>query len=168
MNPLHWSFRTRFLAGFLACAALLAYALYVQFVERLLPCPFCILQRLAFAALGIVFLLGGLHAPASRRGRGAYAALAMLAALAGAVVAGRHLWVQLNPPEMAACGAGLDFMVQTRGWSGAVAKVLTGSGDCSNIDWSFLGLSMPGWTLIWYLLLGAWALMAVRGTGRTT
>ena len=160
MNPLHWSFRTRFLLGFLACAGLLAYALYVQFVEGLMPCPFCILQRIAFAAIGIVMLAGGLHAPRSAGWRKFYGVLAALAALAGAAIAGRHVWVQMYPPEMSVCGAGLDFMVAMSGWPGAVRKVLTGSGDCSNIDWSFLGLSMPAWTLVWYVLLGAWALAA--------
>lgn len=162
MNPLRWSFRSRYFVGFLACAGLLAYALYVQFVKGLMPCEFCILQRIAFAALGMVFLIGALHAPKSRGGRSVYAGLAGIAALAGAVVAGRHLWVQLFPPEIATCGAGLEFRVAQQGWVGAIQKVLTASGDCSMIDWSFLGLGMPGWTLLWYLGLALWAVLAVK------
>ena len=77
MNTMIRSFRARFLLGFLACAGLIGYALYVQFVERLMPCNYCILQRIAFAALGLVFLVGGLQAPRSSRGRSAYAALAV-------------------------------------------------------------------------------------------
>lgn len=160
MNPLRWSFRTRCLLGFLACAGLLAYALYVQFVEGLMPCPFCILQRVAFMALGLVLLVAGLHAPASAGGRKAYGVLAGLAAAAGIGIAARHVWVQLFPPPLPSCGAGLEFMAATRGWPGAIRQVLTGSGDCSMIDWSFLGLSMPMWSLLWFVLLGIWALMA--------
>ncbi|PJK02314.1 disulfide bond formation protein B [Lysobacteraceae bacterium NML75-0749] len=168
MNPLRWSFRSRYLAGFLACAGLLAYALYVQFVEGLMPCEFCILQRIAFAALGGVFLVGGLHAPKAKAGRRVYTGLASLAALAGAVVAGRHLWVQLFPPEIPTCGAGLEFRVAQQGWLGAIQKVLTASGDCSMIDWTFLGLGMPGWTLLWYLGLGLWAVLAVRAPRKSS
>src|SRR3546814_8702165 len=71
MNPDTYraSFRSRFLLGFLACAGLIAYALYTQFHDGLTPCPLCIFQRIAFAALGLVFLVGGLHAPRSVSGR---------------------------------------------------------------------------------------------------
>lgn len=167
MNPLHWSFRTRFLLGFLACAGLLAYALYVQFVEGLMPCDFCILQRIAFAALGLVMLVAGLHAPKSAGGRKTYGVLAALAALVGVAIAGRHVWVQLYPPEISSCGAGMGFVAQMQGWSGAIKKVLTASGDCSMIDWTFLGLTMPMWSLVWFVLLGGWALLAgFAGRGR--
>ena len=81
-NPFAWSFRAQCLAGFLACAGLLAYALYVQFGMLMQPCPLCILQRIAFAALGLVFLVGGLHAPKGRVGRAIYGLLAFLAAVA--------------------------------------------------------------------------------------
>ena len=169
MSTMLRSFRGRFLLGFLACAGLIGYALYVQFVERLMPCNYCILQRIAFAGLGLVFLVGGLHAPSSARGRNAYAALALLAALVGIGIAGRHVWVQLYPPPMSMCGAGLDFLAQMQGWPGAIRQVLTASGDCSNIDWKFLGLTMPMWSLLWFVALGAWAIAAARlrgGAGR--
>lgn len=163
MNPSHWSFRTRYLLGFLACAGLIGYALYVQFVERLMPCAFCILQRIAFAALGVVFLVGALHSPQSPGGRKAYGVLAALAALAGIAISGRHVMVQLNPPPVSMCSGGLDFMVAMNGWPGAIRKVLTASGDCSNIDWTLLGLTMPMWSLLWFVMLGAWALWTAFG-----
>lgn len=160
MNPFRWSFRTQFLAGFLACVGLLGYAFYVQFVEQIEPCPFCILQRLAFAAAGLLFLLGGLHAPRGAGGRRAWGALAFLANAVGAGIAARHVYVQLNPPPIPSCGAGLNYMLETQTWLGAVRKVLTSYGDCSVIDWRFLGLSMPMWTLVCFVLLGAFALVA--------
>lgn len=160
MNPFAWSFRSQFLFGFLACAGLLAYAFYVQFVERIEPCPFCIFQRLAFAVAGVLFLLGALHAPRGRGGRRAYGLLAFVASAVGAGVAARHVWVQVNPPDMPACGPGLNYMLETQTWLGVVRKVLMASGDCSMIDWQFLGLSMPAWALVWFVLLAVLALVA--------
>lgn len=160
MNPLAWTFRRQCLLGFAACVGLLAYAIYVQFAEQLQPCPFCIFQRIAFAATGLVFLFGALHAPRRSGARRTWGVLGALAALVGAGIAARHVWVQLRPPEIPACGPGISFMVEQRGWLGTVNQVLTGSGDCSNIDWSFLGMTMPMWSLLWFLLLGAWALWA--------
>lgn len=160
VNPFRWSFRAQFLSGFLACAALLGYAFYVQFVQQIQPCPFCIFQRLAFAAAGLVFLIGGLHAPRAAGGRKAYGLLAFLAAAIGAGIAVRHSWVQLFPPEIPTCGPGLNYMLETQTWLGVVRKVLTASGDCSMVDWRFLGLSMPMWCAIWFAILAVLALVA--------
>lgn len=161
-NPFRWSFRAQFLTGFALCASLIAYAIYVQFHMLMLPCPLCILQRVAFAALGLVFLIGGLHAPKGGVGRGLYGVLAFVAAGAGAGVAGYHVWLQHLPPsEVPLCtGMGLDYMIDAMGLMGALAKVFEGSGECAKVDWTFLGLSMPAWTLVWYVGLGLGALWA--------
>lgn len=161
-KPLSWPFRARFLAGFLVCVALITYALYVQFQLHIEPCPLCILQRIAFMVMGIVFLAGALHGPRGR-GRWAYAGLAGLTALLGAVVASRHLWLQLQPPNpFASCGAPLNYMVQNLPLAEVVRKVFIGSGDCALVTWRLLGMPMPFWTLLCYVLLGAWALWALR------
>lgn len=160
VNSLRWSFRRQCLLGFLACAGLLAYAIYLQFAQQLQPCPFCIFQRIAFAALGVVFLLAALHAPRSASGHRAWGGIGALVALVGAGIAARHVWVQLYPPDIPACGPGIGFMVEQRGWMGTVKKVLTASGDCADIDWTFLGLTMPMWSLLWFVLLGGLALWA--------
>ena len=160
MNPFRWSFRSQFLLGFVACAALLGYAFYVQFQLGIQPCPFCIFQRLCFAALGLVFLIAGLLSPRGAGARKWWALLALIAAGVGASYAGRHAWVQLNPPELPSCGPGLNFIVEQHSWLGAAREVLLATGDCSNIDWKFLGLSMPMWCLLWFVALGLWALYA--------
>ena len=161
-NPFAWSFRAQFLTGFALCAALLAYALYVQFGMLMMPCPLCILQRIAFAALGIVFLVGGLHAPKGRVGRAIYGLLAFIPAAAGAGVAARHVWLQSLPPsEVPLCTSmGLDYMIEAMGPMSALAKVLEGSGECAKVDWTFLGLSMPAWTLAWFVGLALGVLWA--------
>lgn len=161
-NPFAWSFRAQYLTGFALCAALLAFALYVQFSMLMMPCPLCILQRLAFVGMGLMFLLGGLHSPKGRLGRGLYGLLVLIPAAAGAGVAGRHVWLQSLPPgDVPLCSSmGLEYMVEAMGPMNALAKALTGSGECAKVDWSFLGVSMPAWTLVWFIGLGLGALWA--------
>ena len=161
-NPFAWSFRAQFLSGFVLCVSLIAYALYVQFGMLMLPCPLCILQRIAFGTMGVLFLVGGLHSPKGRVGRGIYGVLAFLPAAAGAGVAGYHVWLQNLPPsDVPLCGGmGLDYMIESMGLVGALAKVFEGSGECAKVDWTFLGLSMPTWTLAWFIGLGLGALWA--------
>lgn len=155
---LRGSFRTQFLLGFLACAGLLAYAFYLQLHDGLEPCPLCIFQRVAFFTLGLVFLVGALHAPAGAAGRRGYGVLALLSSLAGIAVAGNHVRLQHLPPDQVpACGPGLDYMLEAMPISGVIRKVMTGSGECANVDWTFLGLSMPAWSLICFVLLAIWA-----------
>lgn len=155
------SFRTRFLLGFLACAGLIGFALFSQFQWGLEPCPLCIFQRVAFAALGVAFLLGALHGPRGRPARAAWGVLAVLAALAGVLVAGNHVRLQMLPADQVpACGPGLDYMMEMLPVTGVIQKVMTGSGECADVDWSFLGLSMPAWSLVWFVLLAGWAAWA--------
>jgi Disulfide bond formation protein DsbB len=142
--------------GFLACAGLIAYALYAEHVLGLAPCPLCIFQRVAVIAIGVVFLVATLHNPA-RIGARIYGALVTLAALAGIGIAARHVWIQAQPPgTVAACGADLDYMMEILPLKEVVAKVLTGSGECGNIDWTLLGLSMPWWVLFALVGLMGW------------
>jgi protein dithiol:quinone oxidoreductase len=145
-------------AGFAACAALLAYALYAQFQLGLEPCPLCIFQRIAIAALGVVFLLAALQNP-SGWGVRVYAALIAVAALAAIGVAARHVYVQHYPPEVS-CGAPLAFMLKVTPLTDVIRKVLTGTGECSEVTWRFLGLAMPAWVLICALVLGAFGVSA--------
>lgn len=161
---LRGSFRTLFLLGFLACGGLLAYAIYTQLHDGLEPCNLCIFQRIAFFGLGLVFLAGGLHAPAGN-GRRGYGVVAALAALAGVGIAARHVWIQTFPSPTASCGVPLSFMRETMSTTDVIRKVLTATGNCGDIDWTFLGLSMPWWSLIWFVLLGAWAVYAAFRRG---
>jgi protein dithiol:quinone oxidoreductase len=143
------------LAGFAVCAALLAYALYAQFHLGLEPCPLCIFQRIGVLLLGLAFLVAALHHP-SGRGAYFYALLIGLCALATAGVAARHLYVQSLPPgSLPSCGAPLSVLLKFTPLWQVIRRVLTGSGECGEVNWSFLGLAMPGWVLLWALLLGA-------------
>lgn len=141
--------------GALACAGLMVYALYAQHVLGLDPCPLCIFQRVAVISLGIVFALAALHGP-GLSGRRVYGVLILLAAAAGVGVSGRHLWLQSLPPErVPACGPGLDYMLEVFPFREMLQTVLSGSGECAQVDWRFLGLAMPAWVLICVVMLGA-------------
>lgn len=143
--------------GFLACAALMAYALYAQHVLGLAPCPLCIFQRVAVITVGVIFLIAALHNP-NTTGARIYGALILLAAASGIGIAARHVWIQAQPPgTVAACGADLDFLMDIMPITQVVTKVLTGSGECGTVDWQFLGLSMPWWVLISLAVLAMWA-----------
>lgn len=157
MNPLDWSFRTAFAVAAGIAAALLGYAYWSQFVGGLEPCPLCIFQRVAFIAVFVVCLVAAIHGPIGI-GRRVYGGLAFLAAAIGAGIAGRHVWLQNLPPDQVpACGPGLDYLMEAFPLAEVVRLAFTGSGECAEIDWTFLGLSMPAWTLLWFVLfaLGA-------------
>lgn len=142
------------LAGMLGCMGLMIYALYAQHVLGLEPCPLCIFQRVAVIGLGLVFGLAALQAPGTT-GRRIYAVLLVLVAAAGMGVSGRHLWLQSLPPErVPACGPGLEYMLESFPLREMLQTVLSGSGECAQVDWSFLGLAMPAWVLISVAALG--------------
>lgn len=142
--------------GFLICAGLLAYAYYLQFHVGLEPCPLCIFQRIGVIILGLLFLIAAIHAP---RGGGAriWAVILAIFALAGALTSARHLWVQLHPDPTASCGVGLNYMLKVLPLFEVIKRAFMGTGDCQIINWTFLGLSMPAWVLICFVLLGAYA-----------
>lgn len=149
MNP-----RIIYLGIFLVCAGLVGFALYLQHAQNLEPCPLCIVQRYAFIAVGIAALVAFVHNPA-RVGRRAYGALLLLFSVAGAGTAGRHVWLQHQPRgAVADCGPGLDYMLETFPLTSALPMIFKGSGDCSEIAWRFLGLSIPEWALVWFVILG--------------
>jgi protein dithiol:quinone oxidoreductase len=139
----------------LCCFAMLGYALYAQAQLGVEPCPLCIFQRVAVFALGIAFVLAALVPDRLRRTGWIAAGLIALAAAIGAGISARHVYIQSLPPgKVPACGANLDFMMEVFPLSEVVRKVLTGSGECAKIDWTFLGVSMPAWVLACVLVLG--------------
>jgi protein dithiol:quinone oxidoreductase len=151
------------LLGVLVCIGLLLYAWYAQSVLGLEPCPLCIFQRIGIALIGALFLLAALQNPL-RWGARVYGVLLLLAALATIGVAGRHVWIQSQPPgTVASCGASLGYMVQIFPVGTVIRKVLTGSGECARVTWRFLGLTMPAWVLIAAACLGILAMLANFG-----
>lgn len=141
--------------GFGACAAALAFAVYVQYGLGFVPCHLCIFQRVTVAAMGVAFLLAAL-VPGGLGFRVLSAALIGLAGLATIATAGRHVWIQMQPAgSVAPCGADLAFMVDIFPLTDVILKVFRAGGECAKVDWTLLGLSMPAWVLAFAVALTA-------------
>ncbi len=141
------------LLGAIACAGMMAFALYSQHVLEMDPCPLCILQRLATIGLGIVFLLAALQNPGALGSR-IYAALGAIVAAAGIAVAGWHVHLQNLPAdEVPSCGPGLEYMVDNFPLKDVLGMILQGSGECAEVSWRFIGLTMPSWVVVCLVLL---------------
>lgn len=149
-----------------ACVAMLAFGLYLQHVVGLEPCPMCIVQRYA---LILVALFAGLGA--ALRGRGwqiAGASGVLLSSGFGAFVAARQSWLQWYPPEIASCGRDFYGMIETFPLKRAIPMIFRGSGDCTKIDWTFMGLSIANWSFVWFAVFGLVAvLLLARQLKRT-
>jgi disulfide bond formation protein DsbB len=154
--------RIGYLLGFFVCAGLMGYALYLQYVMDLEPCPLCILQRVAVIAMGLVFLIAAFHNP-GRAGAGVYALLQLLIGGAGAAIAARQVWLQSLPKDQVpACGMGLNYMLETLPFTDVLRKVLEGSGECAEKGWEFLHLSIAGWTLVFFVAMIAASFALIR------
>jgi len=154
--------RLAYLLGFLVCAALMGWALWLQYGLGLDPCPLCSLQRMAVIAIGVVFLVAAIHNP-GRFGAGVYAALTVIIGLFGAITAMRHVWIQSLPKdEVPACGMGLNYMLETMPLADVLAKVFKGSGECAEAGWLFLGLAIPAWTLVFFIAMMVAAIALIR------
>ncbi len=159
--------RWLYLAGALVIGGLFGAALYLQYVLHQEPCPLCMIQRFVFISMAAVFVLGFLHNP-KRIGARVYGALLALFALFGVAVASRHIWIQHLPKdEVPACGPGLDYMLENFPMAEVLKELMHGSGECAAKGWAFLGLGIPEWSLVWYVLLGAWAVLIAVKASRT-
>lgn len=140
--------RALFVAAFVACAALMAAALTMQYKLGLEPCPLCIFQRVFVIALGVIMLIAAVHDPALV-GRRVYGGLIVALGVLGMIVAGRHVWLQNLPADQVPeCGPGLNYLLETFPLREALGIVFRGSGECAEVQWVFLGLTIPGWTLV--------------------
>ena len=149
--------RAIFAAIFLACAALIATAIfYMQDYLGLDPCPMCVLSRFTFTAIGAVALVGAIHGPRALALK-VYGVLIALLAMAGIGVSIRHSYLQHFPPAMETCGTDLEFLLNALPLSQALPKIFAGTGSCSKVDWRLLGLSIPEWALVWYVIFAALA-----------
>ena len=154
--------RPAYLLGFIVCAALMAWALWLQYGEGLEPCPLCMFQRVAVSAVGVVFLIATIHDP--RRTRAAfYAVLTLLVAGAGAAFSARQIWLQALPKDQVpACGMGLSYMMESLPFLDVIGRVLKGTGECAEKAWVFLGLSIAGWTFVFFVAMIVAAIALVR------
>jgi disulfide bond formation protein DsbB len=133
--------------GVVAVVVLMVTAYYMQYIMGLQPCPLCMLQRFILVLIGLVLLVAAVHNPGSR-GAGIYAALTVFFSIAGLAAAGRHVWLQHLPAdEVPACAPSWDYLIDAFPLKEVVRTMLHGSGDCAEVSWTFLGLSIPEWML---------------------
>lgn len=133
------------------CFGLIGVALFFQHIMSLEPCPLCILQRIIVIATGLIALIAAIHGPQTN-GIRIYGGLTVTSAFTGAGVSLRHLWLQSLPEdEIPACGASLDYLLDVFPLTDVLSMVLQGDGTCAEVLWTFLGVSIPGWTLVAFL-----------------
>ena len=140
-----------------ACLAMLAFGLYLQHVVGLEPCPMCIVQRYALA---LIALVAGIAACFRRRAAWlAGSGLMLLVSGFGGFVAARQSWLQWYPPEVASCGRDFYGMIETFPLKRAIPMIFKGSGDCTKIEWTFLGGSIPNWSFLGFCFFAVVAVL---------
>lgn len=143
----------------IGCFVLIAFAyFYMENYLYLTPCPLCYAQRIALGILGVFFLLAAIF-PAGRMGGKIHGIWLFLLAAGGAALSIRHLYLQNLPKgHVPSCGQDFYALVENTPFAQVVTTMLTGSGDCGEVQWTMLGLSIPGWTLIAFIGFGCWGL----------
>ena len=155
-----WTSRRWFGLVALASVGLLAFGLYLQHVVGLEPCPMCIVQRYALMGVAVIALIG--FALGHKLVQLVMWLLAMASAGLGAFTAARQSWLQWYPPEAVSCGRDFYGMVESFPLSRAIPMIFRGSGDCTQIDWTFLGGSIANWSFVWFCLFILVAINGVR------
>ncbi len=140
--------------GFVLCVgALLVAVFFMEGRLGLAPCPLCILDRVVIALMALIFLLAFVHNPA-HVGQRIYAGVNIAFGAIGVALAGRHVYLQSLPPgEVPDCTPDLDYMLEAFPLSETLSIVLNSSGECAEIAWTFLGLSIAQQTLILFIFL---------------
>lgn len=152
---------------FLVCVSMLAFGLYLQHVQGLEPCPMCIVQRYALIGVALLAALAGWVI--GGRGHKLVLALVVLQAGFGAFVAARQSWLQWHPPEVLSCGRDFYGMIESLPLKRAIPMIFKGSGDCSAVDWTFLGLTIANWSFLWFAAFATLALALIwRKAGDST
>lgn len=153
--------RKIFLLIFVFCTGLLAYGLYLQHIEGLEPCPLCVFQRVAYIAIAVISLIAAMHGP-QRTFAIIYFSLIDLSALIGAGIAGRQVWLQHLPADkVPECGPGLDYMLDVFPLTETLSIVFSGSGECAEVNWTFLSFSIAEWSLLMFIVIMAVCMLGI-------
>ncbi len=153
--------RLFYLALFIICLSLLGFGLYLEHAQELEPCPLCVFQRMSYIAIAVIALIGAIHNPMNVS-RIVYNILLIIFALIGVGIAGRQTWLQHLPPELVPeCGPGLEYMLEVFPFSEALKMIFTGSGECAEVQWQFIGLSIPEWSLICFSSITIATILAI-------
>jgi disulfide bond formation protein DsbB len=138
---------------------LLSFGLYLQHVEGLEPCPMCIMQRYVWVVIALIAFLGALTPGLSAVW--IVGGWQLVLATGGAYVAARQSWLQWYPPEALSCGRDFYGIVDTFPLHQALPMIFRGSGDCSAVDWTFLGGSIANWSFVAFVVTDVLVLMTL-------
>ncbi len=144
--------RTIQLGAFAICCLLLIAAYFLEYAMHVEPCPLCIVQRIWFLCLALLFLFAGLHQP-KKTGILIFGLLILAVALLGILTAGRQAWLQMHPsagPQL--CLPGFSYLITQLNFSAAFQSLFSGSGNCEQVGWSWLGFSLADWALVFFVL----------------
>jgi protein dithiol:quinone oxidoreductase len=145
--------RLFYLALFVVCLSLLGFGLYLEHAQGIEPCPLCAFQRMAYIAITVIALIAAIHNPKCVM-QIIYNGLLLIASLIGAGIAGRQVWLQHLPPELVPeCGPGLEYMLEVFPFAEAMKMILSGSGECAEVHWTFLSFSIAEWSLVCFSLI---------------
>ena len=157
LGTVQWATLTVLVTG-----AFLGGALYMEHIMGLAPCPLCMMQRLWMLLAGLLVLIGLAHQP----NWGIYPLLGLSAAVVGGGFSVRQLYLQSLPPEQhPACGPDLNYMLDAFPLSDVLVAMTSGTGDCAQVSWSLLGISIPGYALIGFVMLSALCVAHLRACG---
>jgi disulfide bond formation protein DsbB len=153
--------RLVFSAIALLCVGMLAFGiLYLQNVVGLEPCPMCIVQRYCLIGLGVCSALAAFSKGCV--GQSLWGVLGIALSGFGAVTAARQSWLQWYPPEVATCGRDLYGMIESFPLQRVIPMIFRGSGDCSAVDWTFLGGTIANWAFVWFVIFIGVMLVTLR------
>lgn len=145
--------RIFYLALFVVCSSLLGFGLYLEHVQGIEPCPLCAFQRMCYIAITVIALIAAIHNPKGIMSL-VYSPLVLIAAVIGSGIAGRQVWLQHLPPELVPeCGPGLEYMMDVFPFAEAMKIILSGSGECAEVHWTFLNFSIAEWSLVCFSLI---------------
>ena len=164
MNPflLQWQPRQIHLIVFLLVGALIGYAAYSIKILGLEACTLCITQQFFYCVIGVTSFVAFLHNPLGPLVR-LYSGFIFLCAIAGAWIAGRQVWLQSLPEdEVPLCGPPLEYIIDVFPFADVLNALFMGDGNCAEIPWQFLGLSMAGWSFIWFGVIIILSLLAIK------
>lgn len=151
------SSRMLFLAMFLFSTGALLAGVFIEHQFELEPCSMCVFQRVMFIGVALTALAATIHGVGlgvSAIGNRIYAALVLIFADLGAALAIRQLWLQQLPAEkVPTCPPSLDYMLDVLPFTEVLKVVLSGDGNCAEVAWTMLGLSIPGWSLICFVVI---------------
>lgn len=136
---------------FVICASLLGFGLYLEHVVGLEPCPLCVFQRIAYIVVALFALIAAIHNP-QKLFEKIYTGLMFVASLCGAGIAGRQVWLQHLPEDkIPECGPGLEYMLDVFPLADALKMILSGSGECAEVQWTFLSFSIAEWSILCFV-----------------